>query len=698
MKILPVLSFLLLGSSLTFAEPAVSLRTGDAPGRQVEIMAGGRVMFQSPAEGLWSVATAWKDGWPAEWRHAVPEKTEQAGGWTVLSGHLDLPQGQLNLEDAYRIEGSVVRGLRRFTWTGTVPLPHCTLSVRWTLPGAVQAKPMLPGIVHYGNPCGARTNANAVAVHAGKPGDESIFEEHRYAVPMAVVEWRDGEAWRSAALHTVPSLVPDGNHADQWWSLGVASKEEGAELLLLSGPCTANGKRSVTKSLQGKFMDFPDNWVDLRPGTVIEKSFYLEACPAVAQGSGFRTPLRTEWALRPPFSLDGLPAFDQIIHDKYRFACSRFRDQEKTPGFEMYPDFVKGTYYVMGWCGQAEALGFALPVLEKRLGDPKAGTMGHRSLDFMATAPFNKDGFLLGYTAESGKWDGQDWVSQGQAMENVARAIQAARRQGVGAKSWESFLAKACDLQAARILAGNWRPNSTAEGFLISPLCKAYALFGREAYRTAALKAAGHYAARHLTMEEPYWGGTLDASCEDKEGAVAAFQAFLAVYEMTREQKHLDWAAHALDVMLTWTVVWDIPMPPGRLADHGFRTRGWTVVSAQNQHLDVFGVLMTPEIWRMGGYLKRDDLKRLAAVMFRSCGQSIDPKGSQGEQIQHTNFAQRGNMTDVFRMRGGYSEDWTVFWITAHFLNAAAEFETMGVDLDRPDFTDASPAANPPAT
>jgi hypothetical protein len=53
------------------------------------------------------------------------------------------------------------------------------------------------------------------------------------------------------------------------------------------------------------------------------------------------------------------------------------------------------------------------------------------------------------------------------------------------------------------------------------------------------------------------------------------------------------------------------------------------------------------------------------------------------EQIQQTNFGQQGNLTDVFRMRGGYSEGWTVFWITAHFLNAAAQFEAMGVDLDR---------------
>ena len=74
-------------------------------------------------------------------------------------------------------------------------------------------------------------------------------------------------------------------------------------------------------------------------------------------------------------------------------------------------------------------------------------------------------------------------------------------------------------------------------------------------------------------------------------------------------------------------------------------------------------------------------LKRLALVMYRSCGQLIDPFGSHGEQPQHTNYAQRGDVSDIFALRGGYVETWTVFWITAHFLNAAARFQELGVDL-----------------
>ncbi|MDD4018164.1 MAG: hypothetical protein PHV28_09480 [Kiritimatiellae bacterium] len=671
-------------SMQAWGETPLTVRVGDGPQRRMEVRAGDRVVLQSPAEGLWSVATAWKEGWPDAWRHQNIEKVEQTGDWTVVSAKLTLPQGVLELRDAYRPDGNLVCGVRRFTWHGKEALPRCTLSVRWIVPGAVNAKPLLPGILYYGNPSGARTGAGAVAVHTGKPGEESIFEEHRYPIPFASLEWKGKAAWRGAALHTVPSLAVGGNHADQWWSLGVLARGDAAELTLLSGPCAANGKHSVVKALQGKFLEYHDAWVCLKPGTMVEKAFFLETYPVVRQGAGFQTPLRTAMKLYHPYGIDGLPSYHRIIRDKYRFACSRFRVRQKDPGFEMFPDFVEGTHYVMGWCGQAAALGGALPALNQRLGDVNAVKMAARSLDLLASSPFNKDGFLLKYTAETGKWSNQDPVSQGQAMENFARAILIARKHGgADTKGWEQFLKTACKIHADRILRDDWRPVSTAEAFFVSPLCKAYGLFGNSEFRNAAIKAADYYAKRHLDMSEPYWGGTLDARCEDKEGAMAGFHAFLAVYEMTKAPRYLEWAEHAMDVALTYTVVWDIDLPPGRLRDHGFKSRGWTVVSAQNQHLDVYSVLYTPEIWRMGDYLHRKDLKRLAAVMYRSCGQLIDPFGSQGEQIQQTNFGQSGDLSDVFRMRGGYSEHWTVFWITAHFLNAAGQFEEMGVDLDR---------------
>jgi len=629
------------------------------------------------------VATNWADNWPAGWVHASPEKLERDGPWTIVSGQLPLSGGVMTVRDAYRIEDGLVRGVRRWNWAGKETLSRCTLSVRWLVPGARNAKPMLPGVVIYGNPAGEKTGNHAVIVHSGKAGDRTFVEEHRLSAPWAAIEWDDGAQCRAFALHTLPSPAFGANQNDQWWTLGLTAFEDATELGSLSGPTAANRRAGVTKALQGKFLEYPDTWLNLRPGAVVEKTFFLEPVSQTARGSGFRQPLQTAMRLHPAGWTEDLPRCEDILREKYRFALSRFRDREKDAGFEMYPDYVKGTRYVMGWCGQAEAAGYAMLGLAERLKEPGMTSRGVRSLNLLSQSPFNQHGFLLDYNADNGKWSAQDPVSQGQAMESFARAILKGRgMKGVDTSPWEDFLRRACALHAARILRDDWRPVNTAEAFFISPLCKGRQLFGDAEFERAAVKAGEYYARRHGDMVEPYWGGTLDANCEDKEGAWAAFQGFLALYELTRDKKHLQRAEHAMDATLSYTVLWDIDQPAGRLRDHRLRTRGWTIVSAQNQHLDVFGVVFTPEIWRMGDYLRRDDLKRLAAVMYRSCGQMIDPHGSQGEQIQQTNFAQHGDMSNVFRLRGGYSESWTVFWITAHFLNAAAEFERMGIDLD----------------
>ncbi len=84
---------------------------------------------------------------------------------------------------------------------------------------------------------------------------------------------------------------------------------------------------------------------------------------------------------------------------------------------------------------------------------------------------------------------------------------------------------------------------------------------------------------------------------------------------------------------------------------------------------------------QLGQLTNNEDLVRLSEVMYRSCGQMIDPFGSHGEQLQQTNYTQLGTEYDVMDLRGGYSESWTVFWITAHFLHAAATFEEMGVEF-----------------
>ena len=660
--------------ALFLAVAALSATAQIYKAKPFSIALNGNTIVSAPAEGLWSVATDWQNDWMCDWHHASPERIEQVGQWSIVHGKIALEQGELVLRDSYRqAENGLLHCIRRFEWHGSAPLEKVTLSVRLNVAGEA-LMPCLPGILYYGNKNGAKVNSNIIPVYNATAGEFAIFEEHRYPMPFAMLESAAGGY--AVALHTVPSPVRGAVLNDQWWSMGVEAQNGYSQIVLYSGAIGYNGQHSVAKALQKRPMRYADTYITLEPGQIIEKSFYVECYPISREGTGFQRPIYTSLDLYKPYDAERFPTFEQIVKEKYDFAKSRWIElSDSAVGFNMYDSSLRKDI-VMGWCGQADSPGYSLQVLSKMLGDSAIESMVQRSLDYLTTFAIDdsKGIFKVGFNGE--RFHGGDPVSCGQAMYNFAKAIETARKgRKYDTEKWEHFLRHAADAVSNRILSPEWSPISTAEGFYIAPLAISAKLFRNKRYMEAATKAAQLYADRHLAMNGCYWGGTLDATCEDKEGSWAAFQGFLEMYERTKDEKYLEWAKHAMDVCLSYVVVWDIPLPAGRLADFNFKTTGWTVVSAQNQHIDVYGVLFAPEVYKMGKYLKDERLCRLAEVMYRSCGQLVDPYGSQGEQIQQTNFAQHGDMSNVHKLRGGYSERWTVFWITAHFLNAAASFE-----------------------
>jgi len=660
------------------AESQTRLKLAEENGTtRVNLLTGDAVALASPVEGLWSIATDWKNGWPFDWKHAHPQRIQTFGEWTVLEGRIPLASGEWLIRDSYRSVGQVIECVRRFEWRGETALDRVTLSARFQAPGTGKGV-VIPGVLYHGNPSGARSGRTPI--YSAQPGEIGLYEEHRLPMPFVSFEFPSGKPYLGAALHTQPSPVPYGNLQDQWWSLGLEANADFTELLVLSGPCTSNGHKSVVKATQRGFLPYENAYLNVAPGAIIEKTFYLQGYSVEREGSGFQNAVGAAIDHFGPFSAEGLPSFPEIISAKLRYAETRWYEQGEVSGFRKY---INRNALVLGWCGQAAAPGYALQLLDP---GPESELLIQKSLDFLSTTPFYDQGFHTWYQADQSKWEQPrgrpEILSQGQAMQNFANAIRLGRSQGRDTGKWEAFLQRASDFHSSRILASTWKPVSTNEAFFIAPLAQAHSLFGEDRYRLAAIKAAEVYASRHLSMLEPYWGGTLDASCEDKEGAWAALEGFLALYELTGKHQYLEWAQHAADVVLTYLVVWDIDLPPGRLRNHGFKTRGWTAVSVQNQHIDVYGVLVAPSIYRLGQLTGRKELLDLALLMFRTCGQLIDPFGSQGEQPQHTNYAQRGDVTSAFGLRGDYVEDWTVFWITAHFLNAAAQFKELGVEID----------------
>ena len=88
-----------------------------------------KTLLTTPAEGLWSVATGWQQDWMCGWVHASADEQTRSGEWTILSGKISLPQGDLLVRDSYReVRDGLVQCVRRYEWRGEETLSHVTLS------------------------------------------------------------------------------------------------------------------------------------------------------------------------------------------------------------------------------------------------------------------------------------------------------------------------------------------------------------------------------------------------------------------------------------------------------------------------------------------------------------------------------------------------------------------------------------------
>ena len=191
---------------------------------------------------------------------------------------------------------------------------------------------------------------------------------------------------------------------------------------------------------------------------------------------------------------------------------------------------------------------------------------------------------------------------------------------------------------------GGSTPSST------SALVMGYRYFGKKQYLEAARRTVD-YLEQNIISKSDYFSSTLDANCEDKEAAIAAVTAtyYLAAVTKGKErQRYIDLCEKAAYFALSWYYMWDVPFAQGQmLGDLGLKTRGWSNVSVENNHIDVF-VFELPHIVKWLGqqkgnarFLQMHDvifnsLSQLMPTHERLCG--ISKPGFYPEVVQHTTW------------------------------------------------------------
>ena len=103
--------------------------------------------------------------------------------------------------------------------------------------------------------------------------------------------------------------------------------EGGTDIVMLSGPIGYNRRRSVAKARQGAAMKYDETYVTLRPGQVVEKTFWIQTGKATQDAFGFEQAMDVSLDLFKPYRTDCYEPFEHIFRVKRDYAMSRWMEE-----------------------------------------------------------------------------------------------------------------------------------------------------------------------------------------------------------------------------------------------------------------------------------------------------------------------------------------------------------------------------------
>lgn len=187
-----------------------------------------------------------------------------------------------------------------------------------------------------------------------------------------------------------------------------------------------------------------------------------------------------------------------------------------------------------------------------------------------------------GYDLSTGKpWTGErkEWLAPWlrNATDGMLVLVKAYRRErslGRIHPSWFSWVKSYADwLILQQRMDGSfprrWKAGSSvvAESTGTTSYCAVPLLVqmtevtGNPKYKQAAIRAAD-YVWEHWGKRGLYVGGASDnPNITDKEAGMLSMEAFLSLYESTKENKWLQYAKAAADYTESWIWIWNLPMP-----------------------------------------------------------------------------------------------------------------------------------------
>jgi len=145
---------------------------------------------------------------------------------------------------------------------------------------------------------------------------------------------------------------------------------------------------------------------------------------------------------------------------------------------------------------------------------------------------------------------------------------------------WHQF-GQFIDSNTGDIIVGG----STSGAIVPAALVEAYKRYHDKNYLQVACAAADSMVQNYL-LKGYTSGGPGDAlQSPDSESSYALLESLVSLYEVTGDQRWVDWAETAAWLFSTWVMAYDYRFPPNTtLGKRGASTRGTVIANAQNTH------------------------------------------------------------------------------------------------------------------
>ncbi|MDD3409906.1 MAG: hypothetical protein PHY12_03770 [Eubacteriales bacterium] len=368
-----------------------------------------------------------------------------------------------------------------------------------------------------------------------------------------------------------------------------------------------------------------------------------------------RQALRDEWrfwfdVFAPkvhPADLDCVERIGTALLDTY---CQAYNGAMGLPFWATVPEgTVCDLSFQMGFVGQQTMCAYHLLRGARREGNARMLAKAKAILDFWVTR--SREGSVLPrvwYDVYPPRFK-PDYPTYTRTLcdglEGILLSYQYLRREwGEARADWLRFVTETCDWLVAHQHADGsldraYHPDGTPAhtgkfntSNAIRLWVQLYWETGDPAYRAAALRA-GEYCYGQMYLPLRYIGGTADNdNTIDKEAGMLALYAFMALYDLTGEEKWLAAAKGAADFTETWTYAWTFAVRPakGNAVFDKVDITGLSLIATGHSHADVMMGYCAFDFYRL--YLFTGDVHYLtfARFLLHNTRQTVDWSGRLG--------------------------------------------------------------------